>query len=886
MRFFFFATFLFIFHFCLVSRAQNNPFKGRVIDHFTNLPIQNTHVIFQYIQDNDTTFIGFQFTDSNGLFSFKKDSLDYNHLLIEIHHLNYESLKFSLKNSNITDAAPLLFSLIGKKNELQEVIVYEKKRVAIQGDTTTFYPNGFKMGDEKKLEDLLKILPGMEVNSATGHIKFKGKTVEQIQINGDDLLSSNYALLSKNLSVNLVKSIDAIENFHENPLMREMGQTNKVALNVKLVDHSKSLITEIESNLGYGEKLRQNHAIQVVGLLPKLKFFSSYNANNVGLNQLGVDLSREEKTFTSRFASELLSNNYLSHFYQKPLPEVNQTTENNEKSIGIGSLLNLSKKSQIKYQFNVSSDHFYSKESLIVQSKIDSINIHFKDLNEGNLKPMMAFSNVQFTKQINSNRRLQVDWNYQFLAGTSFEIYKKNESASENNEFNNTLHANALQIEYTEKYKKGIFQLFSNFLSDQKAQTLSILLPNFKSDSLVNSIVSPQELIYNNWKNENKIQYNLPINKLKLTFSISQSQEQYTFGSILTQEKQKVELLSNNFKLGRSQWFQQNKFKWEGEKFKINGLLGLYLTDLNLKEKKEMTKKSFFIQNEFLFSYKINGYSTLLAAFSNKFDLPSELPYFSHNIFTDNRNAKKNLVAIDFVNSKNFLLIYRLDNYLNGINHNFQLNYNIHQNGMYNKINFAGQYFETVSFQKNLTTSQWSGNYQLNKYFLQPYIQIQTNLTYQLGSSFASFDIGGFQEVKTITKGISQKISTKISQKTNLNYELNANWFTTNSTFNAGSNMVFKHSFSLNHTFFELVQTNLAVESILPGKEVGNWYSFVNFKVQHLKDLIKNLKIGFDFKNLLNEKQIEIIENSIYGKSIREVNLIPRIWQVNVLFKI
>lgn len=762
----------------------------------------------------------------------------------------------------------------------------KKKRIEIHGDTTTFFPDAFKLGHEKKLEDLLKNLPGMEVNKETGSLKFKGKSVQQIQINGDDLLGNNYALLSKNLSLDLVKSIDAIENFNENPLLKDMGNSDKIALNVKLVENSKSLVTEIASSVGYGNKGRQNQSIQLLGIIPKIKFFSSINSNNIGINQTGLDLSKEEKMENFERKGSYNNLNYIDHFFQKPLPEISQSTENSEKSLGLGSFFSPYKSSQIRWQMNLSADQFYSKETVEMSSELDTSGINYKDLTEGYLKPFLAYSNLQFIQQINANARIELNYSTQYLKSSSSTEFKRNLEASEKNQYENNLLGNSAQLEFTQKLNRGSFQFFVSYMNDQKRQSISLALPNLSEATLIKPLVSDQQLQFINHKSETQWKYNLPFDQLKLSISLEQQNEQYKFQSSVDQDKVQVINYSNYFVLNAMKWMQKNQIKYEKNKLKISFQFGINWSNFLLSEKYSMTKNIFFVPKELMFSYKLFPKSSVVLAYTDKSDIPNDLPYFGTTLFTDNRNSKKYLVDLDFIISRNLFFLYRKDHLLEGITQTFQANMNFVKNGMLNKIHFGDSFFETVGFQKNIITSQYSFLYQINKYFIDPNVQIQLNANYQIGNSYAEMSAQGLQEVSTKSKGISGKLTSKLGKNASFIYEFNMDWFSSNSIINTGENHASKHGFILNYQLKELLHTTISMESIKPGSNSDKWFHFVNFKSIFLKELYKRYQIGFEIKNLFNYNQIQTIENSMYGRSIREVQLLPRIWQVNVLFKI
>ena len=69
--------------------------------------------------------------------------------------------------------------------QLDEVVV--KMPVLIKGDTLIYDADSFKNGSERKLEDIIDKLPGVEIND-NGQIEVEGKVVNKLMVNGKDFL--------------------------------------------------------------------------------------------------------------------------------------------------------------------------------------------------------------------------------------------------------------------------------------------------------------------------------------------------------------------------------------------------------------------------------------------------------------------------------------------------------------------------------------------------------------------------------------------------------------------------------------------------------------------------------------------------------------------------
>ena len=59
--------------------------------------------------------------------------------------------------------------------------------VIVRGDTLIYNADSFKNGSERKLEDIIDKLPGVEIND-NGQIEVEGKVVNKLMVNGKDFL--------------------------------------------------------------------------------------------------------------------------------------------------------------------------------------------------------------------------------------------------------------------------------------------------------------------------------------------------------------------------------------------------------------------------------------------------------------------------------------------------------------------------------------------------------------------------------------------------------------------------------------------------------------------------------------------------------------------------
>jgi len=182
------------------------------------------------------------------------------------------------------------FSLEGDTS-LDEIELTYEMPVSISGDTLTYNADSFKTGTERKLEDVLKNLPGVEIND-DGQIEVEGKVVSKVMVDGKDFFDGDSKLATKNIPSNAVDKVQVLKNFAEvGQLSSVTNNQDNIAINVKLKEGKKNFWF---GNVTAGGGSSENNGLYIVQ--PKLFYYSpKYSVNLIGdLNNTG------EVAFTRR----------------------------------------------------------------------------------------------------------------------------------------------------------------------------------------------------------------------------------------------------------------------------------------------------------------------------------------------------------------------------------------------------------------------------------------------------------------------------------------------------------------------------------------------------------------------------------------------------------
>ena len=290
--------FITVFMTAALASAQIE-YKGVVKDSI-GTPLEMANVIA--LDTVAKRIASYGFTDSKGNFKLElKANTAYN---IKISYIGFKeiSAKIKTKTSNTT-ASYTMF----EDNMLSGIEIISKMPITIKGDTIIYNADSFKNGSERKLEDVLKKLPGVEINAA-GEIEVEGKVVEKILIDGKEFFSGDTKLASKNIPSNAVDKIQVLRNYSNvSQLSGVQNNQDRVAINIKLKEGKK--------NFWFGDIIAGagNSADTNLYLFqPKLFYYTpKYTLNVIGdVNNLGdVVLSRRDlRSFGGGFRSQSPSN--------------------------------------------------------------------------------------------------------------------------------------------------------------------------------------------------------------------------------------------------------------------------------------------------------------------------------------------------------------------------------------------------------------------------------------------------------------------------------------------------------------------------------------------------------------------------------------------------
>jgi hypothetical protein len=215
----------------LSGRSQNTAhIKGKIIDSLDKKPVEFATVAAIDMRDTLSTLIAYTLSNKEGEFALHNipGGIPVKLLISYVAYQPYRKL-FTLKKGEQFD-----MGIIGlNSRQLQEVVIKgERMPVVVRKDTIIFDAEAFKTRPNAVVEDLLKKLPGVEVDN-DGNITVMARKVSKVLVDGREFFPTDIRIATKNLDADLIDKVQVYDDRENDPnhLLPE-SQLNKI-INLK-----------------------------------------------------------------------------------------------------------------------------------------------------------------------------------------------------------------------------------------------------------------------------------------------------------------------------------------------------------------------------------------------------------------------------------------------------------------------------------------------------------------------------------------------------------------------------------------------------------------------------------------------------------------------------
>jgi len=633
------------------------------------------------------------------------------------------------------------FILSPKSEQLDEIILTHKyEPIIIKKDTISFKINTFTSGTERKLGDQLEKLPGVEVDSE-GNVIFQGKRVTRLLVEDSSFFGGGTKLGVQNIPAGVVDEVEFIDYFNETAFMKEVSESNELAINVKLKEDKKSFVFG-DLQAGYG---LDNYNVLHANLF--------YYSKKLNLVYIGDNNNFGQKVFTFddvvRFQGGYST--YLSN--RKNYGNLYEFSTDQNRNVVNKSLFNAFNINYKIDSFDIQGYTLFSKS--LQKSSIDNSLTYLQTLVEESRISTTENKNQLLNNnfKVNFSQRKNIKWYYNIyneISNLKADNIVNSFSSFQNSTLNNLLEADDIVVrQYVERHQKhnvrntSTFVISHNYNKNRPFQTwisnepfLNGLIP-LEVDQIYNvkkiqrTTTNSTEILFKHYWTLNSANH--------LYSSIGSQINRNSFSTI---EKQVLsDQTVNDFSIngfGNEVSYSLNDYFIEFE-YKLN--LGKWINrpkvsghfyDLSTNQySQNQSYKRFYIEPELTSEFNFNDTEKLYFNYVLKNEFPSENLFAENSTIQNFNNIFRGNALLQNERFQQYSLNYLKSNFSSGWIIFANMFYINKMKSIRNSIEFEGINILSTPILLNAPENNWSINTNISKQ--------KNNITLGLSTSLNGF---------------------------------------------------------------------------------------------------------------------------------------------------
>ena len=275
--------------FTLILTAQAQKFdgniKGKLVDTAAKLPVAGATI--SVLNAKDSSLATFTLSNKSGVFEVK--GLAEGDYRLIFSSKGYTEFKRTV-SITVAEKTVEMGNLSVQKDykTLEGVTVTSEAPIQIKNDTIQFNASGFKTLPNATAEDLLKKLPGVDVDKE-GNIKAQGEAVQKVLVDGKEFFGNDPKLATKNLTADMIESVQVFDDMSDQAKFTRIddGSRSKT-INIKLKkDRNKGYFGR--ALVGIGDQGRYEGNLSLNKFNGNKRISLLFNANNI--NKQGFSFS-------------------------------------------------------------------------------------------------------------------------------------------------------------------------------------------------------------------------------------------------------------------------------------------------------------------------------------------------------------------------------------------------------------------------------------------------------------------------------------------------------------------------------------------------------------------------------------------------------------------
>ena len=768
----------------IYSQSASFKITGTLQSEEDKSPIESATIHLEKV--SDSTVVSYTISNDKGYFSLEGKSFQKELKL----YISFIGLKTYSKKIKINSKTLNLGTILMKPedNILDEVVIKSRAPITIKKDTLEFNVKSFKTKKDASVEDLLKKLPGVEVDDQ-GKITVNGKSVNKILVNGKPFFGNDPTIATKNLTKEIIEKVQIVDTKTKSEAFTgEKGDQNNKTINLTIKEeNNKGWFGRLAA--GKGTNNHYEYAAIVNRFDNNRRFSVLLGGNNI--NSPGFSFGEIQKMFGSGGNTSLSINSGGGMNFS-----IGGRSFGGGDGIVKSNNAGFTYADQLSKKIEINTDYFYSGSNSSNESKSNRENIlstgsYFSNSNTTSINDYASHSfNTEIDIKVDSTFMINIKPTFAFNenegSSTNYE-----ETLNENKQLTNKSTSNNFskskvnqfknRISFSKKFgKKGAFLKLR--IDNQFDKTNGENYNNSEIEIINSSIEKRNQFRDNKSEYSNidtRLTYRKPLiaKKLFLDFAYQYSSNKredskstFDFDNNTQDYTSFNTLLSTDFNYNSTKSSPSLQISFREKKWSLS-LKGGYVnrnidSEDKLRPNLNLSRSFNNIEASTRFSYTFKSRARFYTNYSVSNSIPSVSqiqPFVNENnplnIITGNPNLKP-------TNNHRYSMSFNKFNFQAGTGFFIYANINSSENNIATKTTI-----DPVSLVRNTTYENVNGNYNLglsgnyNKKFK---LDSLNTLTVRVGSYIsARKNVFFFNGIKTnsTTKSISPSLGLSLELK-------------------------------------------------------------------------------------------------------------------------
>lgn len=262
--------------------AQNYTIEGQVIDKETNKPLKSATVSVHRVRDS--LLLKGEITDNEGRFKIEK--IEHKNVYVKINFVGYKPLYKNVKFDTETTVNLGKLTIEPDVVHMKSIQVVDNMvRAEIKNDTTEFNTKAIKTQPNADAEEMLRKIPGVQIDRQSGSVKAQGEDIKEVLVNGRQYFGDDPMMAIRNLPADVIDRVQIFDKMSDQAQFSGFDDGSRYKAMNLITKDGTLLFGKLYGGYGYQDKYTAGGNVNWMTQTSRLSIIGmSNNINQLNFN--------------------------------------------------------------------------------------------------------------------------------------------------------------------------------------------------------------------------------------------------------------------------------------------------------------------------------------------------------------------------------------------------------------------------------------------------------------------------------------------------------------------------------------------------------------------------------------------------------------------------